>query len=142
MPNNKVKVIFIISLFIICNNCFSKTIVVGKDQLVTSLKKGIEAASDNDTILLKTGVYKEGNIILNKSIKLIGIDYPVLDGENKFEILTVSGTRIVIKGIHFKNSGYSSMNDFASINLVDAQFVIIENNKIDNAYFAILKTVS
>lgn len=126
----------ILSVFVL-SNCFAKTIVVGKDQLITSLKKGIEAASDNDTILLKSGVYKEGNIVLNKSVKLIGIDYPVLDGENKFEILTVSGTKIIIKGIHFKNSGFSSMNDYASINLVDATYVVIENNKIDNAFFAI-----
>jgi nitrous oxidase accessory protein len=137
MLNKQVKRIIIILSLFICNSCFAKTILVGKDQLITSLKKGIEAASDNDTILLKSGIYKEGNIILNKSIKLIGVDYPVLDGENRFEILTVSGTKITIKGIHFKNSGYSSMNDYASINLIDAQNVIIENNKIDNAYFAI-----
>ena len=61
----------------------ANTIVVGKDQVVTSLRKGVELASDGDTILLKKGIYKEGNIVITKSIRLIGVDQPVLDGEKK-----------------------------------------------------------
>jgi nitrous oxidase accessory protein len=116
---------------------FATTIIVGKDQVITSLRKAIEMAKANDTILLKKGIYKEGNIIINKPLRLIGIDNPVLDGENKYEILTVSGNVIMIKGIHFKNAGYSSMNDFASIKIIDAQNVVIENNIIEHSYFAI-----
>ena len=119
------------------NFLFANTIVVGKDQLISSLKKGIELAKSGDTILLQKGIYKEGNIIVNKSIHLIGINDPVLDGENKYEILTVSGERILIKGIHFRNSGYSSMNDYASIGVVDSRNCIIENNTIEHSYFGI-----
>jgi nitrous oxidase accessory protein len=115
----------------------ARTIVVGNDQVVTSLRKAVELARANDTILLKKGTYKEGNIIISKSISLIGIGNPILDGENKFEILTVSGKNILIKGIRFQNSGYSSMNDFASVNLIDAQNATIENNIIEHSYFAI-----
>ena len=131
------KRILTISLALLANIVFANTIVVGKNQLISSLKKGIELAKDGDTVLLQQGIYKEGNIIINKSMRLIGINDPVLDGENKYEILTVSGERILVKGIHFKNSGYSSMNDYASINLVDARYCIIENNIIEHAYFGI-----
>lgn len=116
---------------------FSRSIVVGKDQVVTSLRTAVEMAGDGDTILLHKGIYREGNIIINKSICLIGVNGPILDGENKHEILTVSGEKIIIKGIRFRNSGYSSMNDYASVNLVDAKNCIIENNTIENSYFAI-----
>ena len=128
-------------LFILCllnyHLVFAATIIVGKTQVISSLRKGIERAKDGDTVLLQKGTYKEGNIIINKSIRLIGVDQPVLDGENEFEILTVSGRQIIIKGIHFKNSGYSNMNDYASINLVDARDVIIDNNLIEHSYFGI-----
>jgi nitrous oxidase accessory protein len=83
------------------------------------------------------GTYKEGNVVITKSIRLIGVNRPVLDGENKYEILTVSGMNILIKGITFQNSGYSSMNDYASIDLVDAKYCILQNNIINHAYFAI-----
>jgi nitrous oxidase accessory protein len=126
-----------IFFLLITSLLFANTIVVGKDQLITSVKKAIELAKDGDTVLLQKGIYKEGNIIISKSIRLIGVNEPILDGENKYEILTVTGEKILVKGIHFRNSGYSSMNDYASIGLVDARNCIIENNKIEHAYFGI-----
>ena len=113
------------------------TLTVGKDQVITSLRKAVTMARDGDTILLHKGVYKEGNIVVNKSIRLIGVGEPVLDGEGKYEILTVSGQGIVIKGIHFANAGYSSLYDYAALKVVDADNIIVENNIVTNAYFAI-----
>ena len=130
-----------LSLTILLLICFqllqAKTITVGKNETITSLHKAIELAATGDTILLKKGIYKEGNTVLTKSIILLGEDGAVLDGEDKNEILTISGQGIVVKGLTFRNSGYSSMNDFASIKLVDVSYVLIENNVIDKAYFAI-----
>jgi len=131
------RYLFTILFAFIYSHSTARTIAVGKDQLVTSLAKAVALAGDYDTILLNKGLYREGNIIINKSIRLIGIDMPVLDGENKYEILTVSGKGIIIKGIRFINSGYSIMNDYASINLIDADYVLIENNVVEHAYFAI-----
>jgi nitrous oxidase accessory protein len=113
------------------------TLTVGKDQVITSLRKAVALARDGDTILLHKGVYKEGNIVISKSVCLIGVNGPVLDGEGKHEILTVSGRAIVIKGIHFDNAGYSSVYDYAAIKVIDADNIIIENNIVTNAYFAI-----
>jgi nitrous oxidase accessory protein len=116
---------------------FGRTIIVGKGQPLTSLKKAIEIAKDKDSIILLGGVYKEGSIILTKSLTITGLNNPVLDGENKYEILLISGKNITIKGLHFKNAGYSALNDFAAIKLVDCSNVLLENNNITNAYFAI-----
>ncbi len=113
------------------------TIEVGRDRVVSSLKKAVELAQDGDTILLHKGTYKEGNIIVTKSIRLIGVDNPVLDGEGEHELLTVSGTEILVKGITFANSGYSSMDDYAALKIIDASYIIVENNTINNAFFAI-----
>src|SRR5215470_11737923 len=98
----------------------AKRIVVGRNQPITSLKKAVSIAANGDTILLSAGVYKEGNIEIIKSITILGNGNPVVDGEYKYEIFTVSGRNITIKGIMFRNSGYSAMNDYASIKVVDA----------------------
>jgi len=119
------------------SNALANRIVVGKDKAISTLREGIKTAKDGDTILLNKGIYKEGNIIINKAIYLIGIDGPVLDGENKNEILTLTGRNIVIKGIHFANAGYSSMNDYAALKIIDATNILIENNSIINASFGI-----
>jgi nitrous oxidase accessory protein len=111
--------------------------VVGKERLVSSVRKAIELAAPNDTILLENGTYKEGPLTITKPLRLIGVDGPVLDGEGKHEILTLSGQNILVKGIHFANAGYNSMNDYAAIKVIDAQNVIVENNTITYAYFAL-----
>jgi len=131
------RVLITILSLIILGNAFGNTIVVGKNKPINTLRKGIKAAKDGDTVLLNKGIYKEGNIIIDKAIYLIGIDAPVLDGENKNEILTLTGKNIVIKGIHFANAGYSSMNDYAALKIIDATNILIENNSIQNASFAI-----
>ena len=131
------RLLFIILLLGVTAAASANTIVVGSNQPIQSLKKAIEAAKDKDTILLQPGIYKEGHIILTKSITIIGQNNPVLDGENKYEILLISGKNIIIRGIQFRNSGYSAMNDYASIKLVDASNITLENNNIIGAYFAI-----
>jgi len=132
-----VKILLIISSLLVSIISSANTIVVSKNGVHTSLRRAVERAKDGDTILLQKGVYKEGNIVITKAIRLIGVNNPVIDGENKYESLTISGTRILIKGIHFKNSGYSAMNDYASINVIDANNVIVENNIVEGSYFAI-----
>ena len=89
-------------------------------------------ANNGDTILLQKGIYSEGSIVLTKSLTILGNENPVLDGESKYQILVISGKNISVKGITFRNSGVSTMNDFASIKVVDASNITIENNTILN----------
>jgi nitrous oxidase accessory protein len=131
------KFLLTILLFFCFQNGWSRIIPVGKTEQITSVHKGIEIAQPGDTVLVKKGIYKEGSLLLTKPVFLLGEEGAVLDGEDKYEILTISGQGIVVKGLTFLHSGYSSMNDFASIKIVDASFILIENNKIDKAYFAI-----
>src|SRR5438045_1417577 len=102
------KLLTIISIFFLLFSASAKKIVVGGGQSITSLKKAVSIANDKDTIFLNAGIYREGNIVITRSISIIGIGDPVLDGENKYEILTVSGKDITVSGITFRNSGYSA----------------------------------
>jgi nitrous oxidase accessory protein len=131
------KKLFTILCLLLFVQSFGNTITVGQDQVVTSLRKAVAMAQSGDTILLYKGTYKEGNIIIEKPLRLIGVGHPVLDGEGKNELLTVTGTDVIVKGITFQNSGYSSMNDYAALKVIDAAYMILENNTIINAFFAI-----
>jgi nitrous oxidase accessory protein len=132
------KLLLIILLFFMATGvCGARTIIAGPGQAIRSLKNAIDIAKNKDTILLQPGVYKEGSITLTKSLTIIGQNNPVLDGEHKYEILLISGNNIIIRGLHFRNSGYSALNDFASVKLVNCSYITLENNRIDDAYFAI-----
>ena len=131
------RAVWTILFLLLIGQCQAVTIEVGRNKQVTTLAQAINMAQDGDMIMLYPGVYQEGTITITKSIRLIGVNYPVLDGQFKYEILIVSGRNIAVRGIHFKNAGYSSMNDFAAIKIIDATNVAIEQNKVTNSYFAI-----
>ncbi len=130
------RVLTILFLLIV-GNAFGKTIIVEKNTMISSLSQGIQLAKEGDTILLRKGVYRECNIVIDKPLYLQGEGWPVLDAEFKNEILKLTGKGIVVRGIHFANAGYSSMNDYAAIKIIDATNILIENNAISNASFAI-----
>jgi len=131
------RLIFILPTILLSATLTGRTIVVGNNQPVTSVKAAIAMAKEKDTILILPGIYREGNIIIKKNIVLLGKQYPVLDGENKYEILTISGENITIKGLKFLNSGISALNDYGSIKIIDSKNITIEDNQVINAYFGI-----
>ena len=115
----------------------SKTIVVDTKGQLQSLKIAIKLAVPGDTLLVKSGMYREGNLLIERPIVIIGEGYPVLDGENKYEILTIRANDVTIKGLKFVNTGTSSMNDIAAIKVLDTKNVKVIDNIVINAFFGI-----
>lgn len=115
----------------------ARIIITGKGQPVQTLKEAVDLAKEGDTILLKNGVYREGNILITRPVTLLGEGNTILDGNNKTELITISGKNITVKNIRFQNAGYSALNDFASIKIIDASNILLEQNTISNSYFAI-----
>jgi nitrous oxidase accessory protein len=102
-----------------------------------TIKQAIEQANPTDTILVKPGRYREGNIVLKKPITLLGEDFPVLDGENKYEILTVHTKGATIQGLRFINTGIASINDIAAIKILESSYLKILQNQFENTFFGI-----
>jgi len=102
-----------------------------------NITAGIEAAEEGDTVLVDAGHYKERNLIINKSIVLAGINYPVLDGEKKYEIISVKTNRVVVNGFRIVHSGVSSLEDISGIKIYECRDVIIKNNILEDTFFGI-----
>jgi nitrous oxidase accessory protein len=104
---------------------------------VMTIKDAVSNAKPGDTLYITPGIYKEGNIIIEKSLVIIGKDFPVLDGDHKFEIFTIHANNVTITGLKFINTGVASINDLAAIKVLDSKFVRVINNKFDNTFFGI-----
>jgi len=115
----------------------ARTIVVGPNEKVQTLKLAIDLANPGDTLLVKKGVYREGNIKIEKSLVIIGEGFPVLDGEKKYEILTIKANDVTIEGLRFIDTGSASMNDIAAIKVVDSKRVNLLGNQFSNSFFGI-----
>ena len=130
------SLLFILSLFI-CYAASAKTIHVGANRPFKTLTAGLNAAVDNDTVLVDAGHYREKNLVVNKSIILIGINYPVLDGEKKYEIISIKADGVVVDGFKIIHTGISSLQDLSGIKIYDCKNVVVKNNTLEDTFFGI-----
>ena len=101
------------------------------------LKKAVQSVQPFDTVVVDGGVFKEGNIAIEKPLVLLGKNNPVLDGELKYQVLSVFASNVTISGLTLRNSGISSLDDLAGIKVYNARNVVISGNKFENMFFAI-----
>lgn len=120
-------------LFLIAFTIQAKKIVVSDN----SLARVIASAKAGDTIWIKPGIYKTGNLLVTKSLVIIGEGLPTIDGEYKYEIFTVNVKNVTIKGLRLINTGTSSTLDYAAIKATGADDLKVIDNILINAYFGI-----
>ncbi|NOS57259.1 MAG: nitrous oxide reductase family maturation protein NosD [Cyclobacteriaceae bacterium] len=130
--------VLVLYLLLGCSlSAFGKTWVVDQNGKLNSIKSTIAHSADGDTIRIMKGIYKEGNLLIQKSIVVIGIDYPVLDGENKYEIFTIAANDVSIIGLRMINTGVGSINDISAINAIESKRLKVINNQFQNTFFGI-----
>lgn len=120
-----------------------KTFVVCKTCKLKSLKGAIKIAPINSRILVKEGVYKEGVVKIEKSLKIIGEGKPVIDGLEKGHVFYVRADNVTIKGFVIKNSGQSYVSDYAGIRAEHVDSCVFEDNSLlGNTYSVYLEKSS
>ena len=102
-----------------------------------TIQGAIQKADSGDTILVQSGHYKEGNIKVDKEVVLLGVGYPVVDGEFKHEVFTITANNVVVRYFNIVNVGISSLNDLAAIGGENAKGLYLADNKIEMAFFGI-----
>ncbi len=123
--------------FLLSKPADSRTIHVGTAGDHTSVSAALAVCEDGDTIIISKGLYREGNLVIDKSIFLLGEGMPVLDGENKHEILSVKKSDVTIRGLRIQNSGRGTLNDPGGIKIYDSARVTIEENELLDNFFGI-----
>lgn len=116
---------------------YAKNIEVCHSCPVKTIKEAIANASAYDTLLIKKGTYKEFNILVDKPLAIIGKDYPVIDGEDKGEIIRIVSDGVTIDGLYIINVGTSYTSDFAAIRVVKSENYLIQNMVLEKLFFGI-----
>lgn len=130
------QVILILFLFSY-TGIFARIIHVGPGHIFKNVTSGVAAAQTGDTVMVDAGHYKEKNLVINKAIVLAGINFPVLDGERMYEIISVKADNVVISGFRIVQSGISSREDLCGIKIYDRKNVVIKNNILEETFFGI-----
>lgn len=114
-----------------------KTVEVCQECPRETIEEGLEQINAYDTLLVKKGVYKEGNISINQPAYLFGKNYPIVDGEGETEIFTIKSDSVTLKGFQVRNVGTSYTTDRAGIRVEEQENCKIANNKLINTFFGI-----
>ncbi len=120
-------------LFVII--CFLTVLGKGGTISVTnSIALALSAAHDGDTILVKgPNIFREP-VILEKSVKLVGVDGAVIDANGKGTILTIDARNVEIRDLTFRNSGNDLANFDSAIMVLGSSAQIINCHLVNNGF--------
>ncbi len=115
-----------VSTIIVCPNCEIKTI-----------QEAIDDAQDGDSIIVHAGSYYTENIIITKSIRLKGLNNPVIISKDGDEIITVISDNVSIEGLTLKNVTLNYLKERSAIRVKKKKNFKINNNIIIDCFFGI-----
>lgn len=101
------------------------------------MKAGIKAAHAGDTLFVHEGVYREGTVVIDKALSCIGINFPVIDGQKKFEVVAIKCSHVLFKGFKVQHSGFGTLEDPGAIKIYDSRYVTVEGNILEDNFFGI-----
>lgn len=132
------KAHFLFLFFLILSvSSYGNTIRVGKNMPYKTIKSALKKALDGDTVLVKNGFYREQNIVINKSISFIGEGLPILDGDRKYEVLSIRADDVTVKGFKIQHSGFASLDDPGGIKVYESKNIVISDNVLHDNFFGI-----
>jgi len=137
IPKKLSRYLLLVILSFSTSSLLAKTWLVDSKGTIKSIKKAIDLAQAGDTVTIKSGVYNEHDIVITKAIFLKGENFPAIDGQNTYQILTVKSDNVLIQGIVFRNSGSSSYLDISALKISKSKNVTIRGNKFRDNFFAI-----
>lgn len=133
----QVPFIFALMLALLSPRLHANTLEVCNSCELISIQEAVDRAKNHDTIRVLKGEYKEYNIKIDKPLTLIGIDYPVIDGEKKGEIIRITADNVTVDGLFIINVGTSYTEDFAAIRVIKSKNFLIQNVVLENLFFGI-----
>lgn len=136
-PNIPRLMILILLLAALALPVTAQEIIVSPDGPVTTLGTAVRQARSGSRIVVQAGVYREPTIVIDKSVEIVGEKGAVLDGQGTYQIMTITGDSVTVRGLVLRNVGTSFVEDRAAIKVDEAQHCTIEDNRFEDTFFAI-----
>ena len=128
---------FIVLLLVLSSCSYARTLKVGSNEIYKTIGSALSISLDGDTVIVAAGTYSEKNLVIRKSITLIGKNYPILDGSNKYEIISIRASFVTLTGFKIQHSGDATLEDPAGVKVYNVHHVSIINNILEDTFFGI-----
>jgi len=112
-----------------------KTITVAPGTSVPSIREAVAMAQPGDRIEVQSGAYI-GNLVLDKALTLVGIGKPVIHGEGRGSVITVTGGHCTLRGFVVERSGGMLVDEDSGV-LLKSDRNLIQDNELRDVLFGI-----
>lgn len=127
----------LIAFFISLPVC-SRTIGVGPKRACTNIGHALKLARDGDVIKVYSGKVYHERFKITRRITLTGVGNPVIDGDQKGNVVEIKADGVTVKGLTIINSARSSNFDFCGLFGKDVHDVTVRNCKFRANQFSIM----
>ncbi len=129
--------VLLLLIFCFCaQGALAETIRVSAQGKLGSISEAIQSAGTGDTIEVHGGTYKE-HIVVDKTLKLLGIGNPRIDGEGKGTVVKINAPECVFSGFTVRGSGEGLSVEDTGIVVSDSPGTIISDNTLEDVLFGI-----
>lgn len=111
------------------------SLVVAPDSAYTTIDAALAAAAPGDVIEVRGGVYP-APLVIDKTVSLIGVNDPVIDGQGKGSLVLINAPDVVFQGFTVQHSGQSLTHEDTGI-VIQSPRVTVSDNLLDDVLFGI-----
>lgn len=110
-------------------------LIVSADSDYSTIAQALQVAENGDIIEVQGGTYV-APLEITKSVTIIGINQPVIDGNGEGTTVVISADDVVFRGFIIRNTGTNNSHEDSGI-VVQADRVTVEDNLLENVLFGI-----
>ena len=105
---------------------------------VPTLAAALALAHPRDTITISAGHYLTHDVQVDvPGVVIRGEGWPVLDGEGRYEILTIAADSVTVRGLVLRGAGVSMTRDQAAVRVLETHGCRILDDRIEAAFFGV-----
>ncbi|MHB8075816.1 nitrous oxide reductase family maturation protein NosD [Desulfosporosinus fructosivorans] len=119
----------------------AQSIEVSPTGVITTITEAIAKAEPGDEITVHPGVY-EGQLLIDKSVKLIGLNYPKIEAGGNGDVITIKADGVTVQGFEVRGSGRRLERSDAGIKIYSKNNTVKDNHILDNLFGLYLNKAS
>ena len=100
-----------------------------------TIAEAVQAAASGDTIEVEPGVYRGNLFIRGTDLRIVGRDEPVIQGEAKGTVVTLTGEKVIFEGFTVKGGGRNLCKDDSGLMFKGCTECVVEDCRfLDNLF--------
>jgi nitrous oxidase accessory protein len=113
------------------------TVTVAPGGPAGAIAEAVRGAPAGARVVVQAGSYRESGVVVDRPLELVGVGRPVVDGDGRGQIFTVTSPGVTIRGFAIRGTGRSAVEDRAGIRLDEAHGCLVEDNHLDDTFFGV-----